>query len=218
MLFRGNRKSLKYVRTITLILFIGVFAYAPFWYAGRMAQRKELQALYLSASGGDLESVKRLTRLHSSDATEWLETLAEDRNAFAESRAEAVTALGERHLSDSGVIARFLWIEQPFVVRHAAANVFKRHGCDGICISSVLYALHAISTGAPTAESRLLAQNPVLGVQVDSVVNKLTNQSEDDYVSLLNKDSCLTRRLLERAYASESAFVTRVTTKLGPCG
>jgi hypothetical protein len=92
----------------------------------------------VSGSGGDAESIKMLSRLPSAEATFWLERLAQNSNAFADSRAEAVRALGNKTSIDSGVLSGLLRIDQPFVVRHASAEVFEQHGCNEVCVAAVL--------------------------------------------------------------------------------
>jgi hypothetical protein len=212
-----NVRNLKQIRIVALVVFCAVFVAGPLWEAQRVSQRKELKALYLSAHGGDLDSVRRLAEHHSAEATGWLGQVAQDQNASANARAAAIAALGKKTWLDSEGLARLLWIEQPFAVRRAAADVFRQRGCDDVCLSAALYALNAMWSGAPSAENRLAAEYPASRSQSEPVIARLRGASENDYVDLLNKNPCAARKTLTTIYSSQSTFVGYVESKLGRC-
>jgi len=210
-----NDKTLKGYRLVVLVVFVVVSLAAPLWRAAQISERNELQALYLSSSVGDLDSVKRMASHHSAEGTSWLEKLAEDRSAAADSRSQAIAELGQHRFLNTELLAQLLWIDQPFVVRHATAEVFQQKGCDNFCLSATLYAMHGIWDGKNTAEMRFVAELPGAD-QMDPLLAKLRSQTEDDYVGLLNKDPSATRKSLKAEYgnASDSAFVSSVEARL----
>ncbi len=213
----------KWKRTEVIVFVIFVVVSLAAWavwmirWKAQVALRDELNALYAIAGGGDLASVRRLAEYPSPEAIQLIERLAQNRNAFSDSRVEAINVLGARPPIDSKTLAPLLWIDQPFVVRRAVARVFKQRGCDEGCISATLTALHAIWGGQPTVEVRLSAQipSPTLHDQEDLVY--LHKQTEEDYFVLLNSSACLARKTLQTIYGSDSAFVVDIQKKVAPC-
>jgi len=210
-----NDQTLKGYRLVILVAFCVVSLAAPFWRAARISERNELHELYLSSSVGELDSVKSMASHHSSEGTSWLEKLAQDRSAAAESRSQAIAELGKRRFLNTELLAQLLWIDQPFVVRHATAEVFEQRGCDKTCVSATLYAMRGIWDGKHTAEMRLATELPDSD-RMEPLLAKLRSQTEDDYVGLLNKDPSATRKSLKAEYGnvSDSAFVSSVEARL----
>jgi hypothetical protein len=134
---------------------------------------------------------------------------------FAEARVASINALGSRRFSDLRVFIPLVWIEQPFIVRHAAIGVFRRRGCDKDCISAALYSLHGLWAGRLTAEQRLAAEHPDFSSRINSAAAPLRSESESDYFALLSMDPCAARDHLQIEYRSEPAFVEQMKTKLG---
>jgi len=211
-----NDQTLKGYRLVVLVAFCVVSVAAPFWRAARVSEQNELQALYASSSGGDLDSVKRMASHHSSEGTSWLEKLAQDRNATADSRSLAIAELGKRRFLNTELLAQLLWIDQPFVVRHATAEVFEQRGCDKPCLSATLYAMRGIWDGKHTAEMRFATEVPDSG-QIEPLLAELRSQTEDDYMRLLNKDPSATRKTLKAEYSSapDSEFASSIEVRLG---
>jgi hypothetical protein len=210
-------RSLRRIQLAALLIWCAAFLGGPLWWGFQVAGRNELKALYFAASGGDLSSVQRLSEHNSSGAQAWLERLAQNRNVVADSRVAAISALGKRHSIDSETLAPLLWIEQPFVVRHATAGVFEQRGYDDVCVSATLYALHAMWAGQTTFEMLLSTERPDLTPEMNETVLRLRTQSEQDFLKLLNQDACRTRNTLKTDYPSDAAFVESVQTKIGPC-
>lgn len=132
------------VLAILVVISLGVWGVWAHRWQAKAAQREEMRALYAFGSGGDLDSVQRLSEYPSSEAIAWLERLAVQRDATADSRVAAITALGGKASLNRAVLSPLLRIDQPFVVRHTAAEVLEQRGCDGQCISNALYSLNAI--------------------------------------------------------------------------
>jgi hypothetical protein len=210
-----NDRTLRGYRLVVLVAFCIVSLAATFWRAARISERNELRDLYESSLQGDLTSVQRMASHHSSEGTSWLEKLAEDRIASADSRSRAIAALGKRRFPNTELLARLLWIDHPFVVRHAAAEVFEQRGCNQPCLSAALYAMHGIWDGQHTAEMRFAAE-VASSDHMEALLAQLHSQTEDDYVGLLNKDPSATRHTLKAEYhnASDSAFVSGIEARL----
>ena len=218
MQIQGIRwKQLTFARRIQIVaavIWCIAFLAGPFWWGARVRERKQLMALYSWAAGGSLDAVKQLDKNNSSEAIHLLEALALDPSAFADARVAAISALGQRRFLDSDPLTPLLWIQQPFTVRHAAAGLFKRRGCDSDCISAVLYALHALWGGGLTAEDELSQEHPDLSPQIQAVARPLRKESEDDYIGLLARDPRLAIDTLRRLYSTESSFVERVEARI----
>jgi hypothetical protein len=58
--------------------------------------------------------------------TSWLESLASNRDAVAESRVAAIDELADKRFISRKPLIPLLWIEQPFDVRHEAALMFLK--------------------------------------------------------------------------------------------
>jgi hypothetical protein len=210
-----NKKTLKVFRVVVLVALCVVSLAASIWRATQMSERNELRDLYFSSLQGNLQSVERMASHHSFEGTSWLEKLAQDRSASADSRSQAIAALGKRRFLNTDLLDQLLWIDQPFLVRHAAVEVFDQRGCDKQCLSATLYAMRGIYDGKQTAEMRFAAEVPA-SVQMDARLAKLRSQTEDDYVGLLNKDPAGTRKALKAEYSntSDSAFVSSIEVRL----
>ncbi len=211
-----NAPTLRVFRLAVLIAFCVVSLAASFWRAAQISERNELRDLYFSSLKGDLDGVKPMASHHSVEGTSWLEKLAQDRSAIADSRSQAIAALGKRRFLNTKLLAQLLWIDQPFVVRHATVEVLEQRGCDDICLSATLYAMRAIWDGKQTAEMRFASEVPP-AIRTEPLLEKLRSQTEGDYVGLLNKDPAATRKALTAAYGniSDSAFVTSIEGRLG---
>jgi hypothetical protein len=203
------------VLAIFLVVSLGAWAVWMHRWNAQAARTDEMYALYAIASGGDRVSVRRLAEYPSPEAMQLIEKLAQDRNAFSDGRLEAINVLGARHPFDSKTLAPLLWIDQPFVVRHAAAGVFKQRGCDEGCLSATLTALHAIWGGQPTVEVQAAAQIASLTPYDQEHLLYLRKQTEEDYFVLLNSNACLTKKILQTDYGSDSEFVARVQKRAG---
>ena len=216
---RIQLRKLRKAQLIALVIWCIAFLASRYWWAHRVKERRELKALYYAGMAGDLGSVKRLESYNSEDALHLLEELAQSPSAFADSRVEAIIALGTKESTfDSKVIATLLWIEQPSAVRHAAADVFLRRGCDSACVSAAMYSLHAIRQGQLTSEMRLATEHPETALMAQRSVAEMRRQSEGDYLELLRSKPCLARKeLLSSEYRSDSAFVAGIAVELPDC-
>jgi hypothetical protein len=200
-----------------VVLSLGVWALWMRRYQVQVARRDEMHALYASGSGGDLDSVKRLADYPSPEAMQLIQNLAQDRRAFADGRLEAINILANRRPFDPKTIVPLISIDQPFVVRHATAKAFEKHGCEDQCISATLSALYAISHGQPTSEMQAAAQIPSPTADDQQDLLYLHKQTEEDYFSLLNSNPCLAHNLLGTGYLSDSSFVGEIQKNLHPC-
>ena len=208
---------LRRIQVVALVIWCVALLGSPYWYVHRLNERKQLEELYYSAAGGHVNSVTQLEAKHSAAAMRWLESLAQAPQAFSDSRVEAISAIGRADRLDSEALAPLLWIEQPFVVRHATTQVFRARGCDTVCRSAALFALHAISQGQLTAEMRL-AQNPSLEPDAAKrYASDLLAQGEADYLMLLRSDPCAARSQLHSEYRSEKGFIENVSASLPEC-
>ena len=205
------------VFAIVVVLALVAWALWMHRWQARVARKNEMRRLYSLAIGGDLDSVRRLSEYPSSEAIPWLEKLVQQRDATGDSRVAAITALGSNPSLDRATLAPLLQIDQPFVVRHAAAEVLEKSGCDQACILATLAALHAIWTGQPTLEVQAAAQIPSPTQHDQEDLLYLHKQTEEDYSALLNTNPCLARNLLGTDYPSDSPFVDEVRKSLHPC-
>ena len=62
-----------------------------------------MNALYAIASGRDPASVRRLAEYPSPEAMQFIKRLAQDRNAFSDSRLEAIIVLATKHPIDATI-------------------------------------------------------------------------------------------------------------------
>lgn len=188
------------------------------WWITRANRMEKLSTLYTSASGGDLDSVRRLNEFSFLHASPWLEALAHDRTAAPDSRVAAIKALASNTSFERTRLLPLIQIDQPFVVRHTAAEVFEQKGCSDTCISATLYGLHAIWKGDPAFEEGLSAVEQKYGIRADPKVKaSIKANTERDYRTLLNSNPCTVRDTLKRDYGSESAFAEAVTAHVKPC-
>jgi len=176
-----------------------------------------MNALYAIASGGDSASVRRRAEYPSLEAMQFIERLAKDRKAFPAGRLEAIDVLGSTQSVDLRALVPLLWIDEPFVVRRAVAEVFKERGCSEDCISETLAALHAIWAGQPTLEVQATALIPSYTPHDQENLVHLRKQTEEDYSVLLNSNPCLTRKTLQTKYGSDSEFLDKIRKKVEPC-
>ena len=212
-------RNLRTLQLVALVIWCIALLASPYWWAHRAKEKRELKALYYSGMAGDVESVKRLGSHDSEDALRLLEELAQAPSAFADSRVEAITALGAKKTTfDSKVVATLLWIEQPYAVRHAAVELFERRGCDSSCVSAAMYSLHAIRQGQLTSEMKLAAEHPEAAFMAQRSVAEMRRQSESAYLALLKSNPCLARKeLLSSEYRADSAFVSGIEVELPEC-
>jgi len=205
------------VLAIFIVVGLGAWAVWVHRWKAQAAQRDEMFALYATASGGDRASVRRLAEYPSPEATQLIQKLAQDQGAFPEGRLEAISVLRANPSVDSKTLAPLLWIDQPFIIRRAAAAVFKQRGCDERCISSTLTALRAIWAGQPTSEMQATALIPSPTSHAQDNLVYFHRQTEEDYFVLLNSNACLTRKTLQNDYAADSEFGDKIRNKLGSC-
>lgn len=173
-------------------------------------------ALYATAGQGDRASARRLAKYPSPEAMPLIEKLAQDRNAFADGRLEAISILGEKDPIESKTLTPLLWIDQPFAIRHATAKIFQTRGCGEACIAATLAAVRAIWLGQLANEDRAASQIPSPTLDDQEYFLYLHRQRDEDYWGLLNINGCVTRHVL-RASGFEPAFVKQVESKLQPC-
>jgi hypothetical protein len=210
--------NLKNIRRAQIVLFLTWTAIAlcgPLWWGLRL-QKRHLHALYTSASGGDLDAVRLLAQRPLASVA-WLQDLALDQNATADSRVEAINALVKKNALHSEALSILLWIDQPLAVRHAVANAFQQHGCDEVCVGAALNALNAIWKGESTFEMRLSAQRPDTSAMSARIDEELHRETVQDYLALLNLDPCLTKQKLNKSYPKDHTFVDHVCVKVKPC-
>lgn len=212
-----GRGKAKFQRIAALSLFLFVFVIGQYWMVVHNAERKELRTLYLSAKIGDLNSVQRLAADDSAQANTWLEVLAQDENAFSDSRVQAIAVLEKKRRLSSNDLASLLWIEQSPKVRHAAVEVFKRRGCDDTCTPATVYSLCAMWGGQLTGEERRSAQFPELAATFKPLAAQSRRDTENDYIGLLNLNPCASRQTLKAEYSRDPEFVRDLEAKLGPC-
>ncbi len=205
------------IQLVALFIWCTALLVSPFWWAARVKERREIKDLYFAGVGGDVSSVQRLAERGSPDSTALLERLAKAPHAFAESRVAAIRALGAKRFLDSEALTPLLWIDQPFIIRHATVEVFERRGCDASCVSATLYSLHAIHQGQLTAETRLARQNPDKTTSTDQALPELSNETNQDYLTLLTSNPCTARKLLAAEYSSDSSFADNIRSKLQLC-
>src|SRR5579864_4000343 len=208
-----NRRNLRISQLIAILSWCGLSICGSVWWEYRRAQNRELEVLYVLATSGNLANVKQISQYHSSQARRWLLRLAQNKGATTDSRVAALHELDQTYPLDSEALAVLLWIEQPFEVRHAAAEVFERRGCDSTCVSASLFALDALWKGEPTAETQTLAAHP--NEMTGTIVSGLHQQSERDYLTLLNRNARVARRYLLDKYNSDAEFSRRVQAELG---
>jgi len=218
-LFTVNR--MKLVMPIIGLLFLLV---ALVWRQSVVQERNSLRYLYLMASGGDLRSVQQLSQSRSSHAQWLLVTLAQDQGATGDSRVAAIEAMADRLALDTETLGRLIRINQPFAVRHAAAEVLSRRGCDDACVYAALYAMHPIWKGESALEASKsteelyksygLHPDPLLLTRINA---DLRNKTEHDYRSLLNSNPCATQKALKQKHESEPAFIQFVLLNAPPC-
>lgn len=169
----------------------------------------EMQYLYGQAMAGDRESVRKIAR-HRLWGTSWLESLARNRDAFAESRVTAIDELADKEFISRKPLIPLLWIEQPFDVRHEAVLMFLKRGCDEECVKMVLRCLHSSRAGRPTVDARLSQEE-------NNYIVQLWARSKKDYIDLLNSDPCLSGIILRSNYASDHSFIADVEGSLRVC-
>jgi hypothetical protein len=184
--------------------------FPPWWSYMSARWTTEMQYLYGSAAVGDPESVREISS-HRIWGTSWLEKLARDRYAFAESRAAAIDELANKSFVNRRRLVPLLWIEEPFVVRHEAALMFRKIGCNDDCVGMVLRCLHSMQTGRPMLEGQPPAK------QNDDYILQLRATSKQDYLNLLNTNPCMSRRTLRSDYPADSSFIADTEKSLPAC-
>jgi hypothetical protein len=210
--------ALKKIRVAQLVLFLVwtvIFLCGLLWWGLRLQKRHSF-ALYADASGGDLDAVRRLAK-RPLTSLDWLRELAQDPHATADSRVEAINILAEKNALNSSNLDLLLWIDQPLDVRHATALAFEQHGCDDVCVAAALNAINAIWKGKPTFEMRLSAQLPDTSPESVQLDLELHRKTEQDYLTLLKLNPCITRKILDRSFSRDRLFVDRIQAQLPPC-
>lgn len=187
----------------------------PLWEGWSSRQQVEMQNLYYSASAGNLESVRELSRHTLPGSTRWLEKLADDRDADAHSRVAAIDSLLEKRFADPGRIAPLLWIRVPFVVRDEASLWFMKRGCTQDCIRMALDSLHALWNGRATLEMQLDVNAKGTRADDDEYTQQLLQKTEANYLALLKNAPCTCRRYLRSDYSADQGFSARVENQLG---
>jgi hypothetical protein len=215
MLWKSTRATNK-IRVVILVVFCAAFGLGPIWLAHRRDETRELHNLYLYAAAGDVNSVHRISSYHSAESVRVLEQLARDKSARAETRVDALNELSRKSSADPDVFTNLLWIDHPFVVRHAAASALMDRRCDSTCITAVLYCLHSLWAGELTFEARLGSGRHANVNQVQATLARLRSSTENDYFGLLNKNSCSAEKVLHSDY-SDAAFTDYVRQKLVRC-
>jgi len=209
-------KNLRRFQVVAFVIWILLSIVGTVWAVTWMARQRTMEELYRSARAGDSESIERLGRYNSRQASDWLVRLAQDRNTRAEIRVKAIRLLSGIPSFQVNSLTSLLWIEQPFVVRHAALAVFLNRRCDEDCVSAALYSVHGLYSEQPTLEMQLpSAPGSELTAQTHS--SQLRMQSLNEYLALLAKDPCQTRNVLLAEYSSEPAFVSEVLGDIGKC-
>ena len=192
------------------------------WWMTRANRTQKLNDLYASATGGDLDSVRRLNEFSFSYAGPWLQALADNRTAAPDSRVAAIKTLASNAPFDRSRLLPLLQIDQPFVVRHAAAEVFEQNGCGDACISAALHALYTIWRGDPAFEVGLSAVEQKYGVHADPKLKanlnaELRANTERDNRALLDSNPCAALETLKKDYGSQSAFIEGVQAQVKSC-
>ena len=211
-----SERSLYIARVVILVVFCAAFSIGPIWMSYRREETRKLHDLYLYAVSGDVDSVHRISAHHSVESVRVLEQLARNRSAAAETRVDAVNELSRKSLADSEVFTSLVWIDHPFVVRHAAASALADRGCDSACITAVLYCLHSLWEGQLTAEAHLASEHHLNSNQAEATLARLRSSTENDYFGLLNKNSCSAEKLLQSGYP-DAAFTDHVRQRLVLC-
>jgi hypothetical protein len=203
-------KALNLLRQVVVVLCCLLTLGLPPWLL-YMNERwtTEMQYLYGQAIVGDRESVRKMAR-HRLWGTSWLESLARDRDAFAESRVAAIDELADKRFISRKPLVPLLWIEQPFDVRHEAALMFLKRGCDEECIKMTLRCLHSLRTGRPAVDASLSQEENNYSVQ-------LWARSTKDYLDLLNSNPCMSEMSLRSKYASDHSFIADIERSLTVC-
>jgi hypothetical protein len=215
MLWKSTRTSHK-IRVVILVVFCAAFGLGPIWLAHRRDETRELHNLYLYAAAGDVNSVHRISSYHSAESVRVLEQLARDKSATAETRVDVVNELSRKSAADLDVFTNLLWIDNPFMVRHAAASTLMDRGCDSTCITAVLYCLHSLWAGELTLEARLGGERHANVNHVQATVVRLRSSTENDYFGLLNKNPCSAEKVLHSDY-SDAAFTDYLRQRLVLC-
>src|SRR5205085_3370542 len=154
---RGKPTSLQIV---SLAVFCLISFTVVVWRSIRVAQERNLEAGYYSARTGDISGIRRLAADGSAQSKDRLESLARNPSVPGKVRVAAVSALGDMKNLPSGPLAKLLSIDQEGYVRHAAAAVFVRRGCDTTCVSAVLVELNRLARGGHAIEDKWLELSP----------------------------------------------------------
>ncbi len=205
------------VQILALAVWCIVFLFGSIWFVQQRTKNAELRQLFDTARQGDLASVDRLSESRSSFARFLLEKLTHDSNSPLETRLAALTALGRKRWVDASVLSPLLDVSQPFAIRHATVRVFYEYGCDQVCVEADLYALHTLYEGRLTSEATYAAQHPPLTSRERDLSLELKNATIEDYRSLLNRNPCVARKVLQTVYSSESEFVHSITPHISGC-
>jgi len=217
-----NREQMRRIEIFATFVGCLLLLAALIWRQSYVAERNQLRRLYLSGSGGDLESVRKLSESRSAVAVRLLEQLAQDGRAFSDGRVAAIKGLAEKPAFDTHTLEPLVQINQPFAIRHAAAEVFEHRGCDQQCISATLHAIHAFWKGEPPIEASTYALELSYGLHPDPRDNaridaRIRSESEQDYRKLLNSNPCAARNVLKQTYSSEPAFIESIQSRISPC-
>jgi hypothetical protein len=214
----------KLVETVPTLIGVLLLLAVLVWRQSYVQEKEALSHLYLSASGGDLRSVEQLSQSRASHAQWLLAKLAQDQSATSDSRVAAIKALDNRPALDVEALGHLIRINQPFVVRHAAAEVLEHRSCDDACISATLHAIHPMWKGEPALEASGSMEDlyrtydvhpdPTLTAKIDA---DLRGKTEQDYRNLLNINPCETQKILKQGYSAEPAFIEFVQSRISVC-
>jgi hypothetical protein len=210
---------------VLVVCLLGIVG-SMLWWQRESRQKQELQELrllYSLACGGDQTSFTRLKELKPSDFTPQLEQMAAgQQGCFADARVAAIEALSSRGLPNKDALTGLLSIDQPFVVRHAAAQAYEQNGCDEACITATLHAANALWKGEAPFEAGLSSVEDSYGVHVDQELKakidaELRTNTEQDHQTLLNMDPCASRKVLKSEYATAQPFLEYAESRIAPC-
>ena len=101
-----NLKNIRRAQRVLFLIWTAIVLGGPIWWGLRL-QKRHSYALYASASGGDLDAVRRLAQ-RPLTSVNWLQELAQDQNATADSRVEAINTLAQKNALDSRSLSLLL--------------------------------------------------------------------------------------------------------------
>jgi hypothetical protein len=160
----------------------------------------DLARLHARVYNDGLGSDERVAAVHgiamfsNSYATRLLLEIAFNDTAYYQSRAEAISALGERSQNGDEIADRLSTLLQPhqgLVIRRAAARALSRMPCSARCAASILHYMERDWRGDMFSEDRF--ENPgdserLLGTEkkeVLSILSRCLSDNRDNTLSVL---------------------------------